>query len=134
MLHFHAVSWPTTSYSYVGYTITRTISFNITSISDEEDISMAELRLYLTSDQHVFRTGGNKTSVGVSIFDIFASDSIPSNGEMGPRQLLVTRYFDEKALNGWETFSVTDAVRRVYRTTQPLLKLEIRIKATFQTR
>ncbi len=44
------------------------------------------------------------------------------------------KVFEERQLNGWETFFVTDAVRRVYRTAQPLLKLEIRIKGTFQTR
>jgi hypothetical protein len=68
----------------VGYTITRTISFNITSIADEEDVSMAELRLFLAAEHRVFRSGfvTEKTpSVGVTIFDVASPDSVDSNGQ-----------------------------------------------------
>ncbi|KAK3598863.1 hypothetical protein CHS0354_008611 [Potamilus streckersoni] len=99
-----------------------TLVFNITSIAPEEDIILAELRLFTLVERD------RNTYVGVdrkvSVFEIIPTE-----------KRIIKRIISSKHIYGrnseWETFDVTSAVRRWINNAIAVQILEVRIDSIF---
>jgi hypothetical protein len=96
--------------------------FNITSISVEEQIDLAELRLYtLVERDRNFYIGIDRK---VSVYEV--------TDENVGYHLIDTQHIYGRD-SGWETFDVTSAVRRWVTKPSSLQILEIRIESVFHS-
>ncbi|KAK3089186.1 hypothetical protein FSP39_001575 [Pinctada imbricata] len=96
--------------------------FNITSISVEENIDLAELRLYtLVQRDRIMYIGVDRK---VSVYEVMENDA-------------GFHLIDSKHIYGrdsaWETFDVTSAVRRWVHKFNSIQILEIRIESVFHS-
>ncbi|XP_060083682.1 bone morphogenetic protein 10-like [Ylistrum balloti] len=100
-----------------------TMIFNITSISLEEVVDLAELRLFtlVEKDRNAYIGVDRK----VSVFEV-----IPANDQ--PYKLVNSKHIYGRNSN-WETFDVTSAVKRWVNDVTSVQILEIRIENVFHS-
>lgn len=122
-LFFISVGVTTTPASSTGSTTRlHTMVFNITSISVEEQIDLAELRLFtlVERDRNMYIGVDRK----VSVYEV-------TDDNVGYHVIDTQHVYGRDS--GWETFDVTSAVRRWVTKPSSLQILEIRIESVFHS-
>lgn len=120
---FISVGVTTTPASGTGSTTRlHTMVFNITSISVEEQIDLAELRLFtlVERDRNMYIGVDRK----VSVYEV-------TDDNVGYHVIDTQHVYGRDS--GWETFDVTSAVRRWVTKPSSLQILEIRIESVFHS-
>ncbi|XP_050390265.1 bone morphogenetic protein 10 [Patella vulgata] len=101
-----------------------TLAFNITSMGKDEEIKLAELRLYtlVIRDRNIYMGVDRKVLV-FEILDRFASEDEKYN--------LISQKHVYRHDSEWEVFDVTSAVTRWVRNVNSFQVLEVRIESVF---
>jgi hypothetical protein len=115
----------TTRTTYGNWTREHRLVFNVSSVSRDEDIYLAELRLLtlVETDRNMYDGINRRVSVfevidggnDVSAFPENVGVDVRSETTIIVRDLVASKDFYGRE-SGWETFTVTDAVRRWIRS------------------
>lgn len=100
-----------------------TLMFNVTSVSRDEEMYLAELRLYtlVEADRNRY-LGVDRT---VSVYEVHTTD-IQDYGTEKTSQMISTKHIYGRN-SGWETFTITDAVKRWVKSRMLTQLLEVHI-------
>ncbi|KAH3864429.1 bone morphogenetic protein 10-like [Dreissena polymorpha] len=119
------VRYPPVSGLWPGEAV-HSLTFDISALDRTENVNLAELRLYTVISKDPRKQIG--VSITVTIFEIVdVSDQSTSQVKYNK---LTTKYiyFEE---NSWESFDVTNAVKRSLQSASKIEKFEIRISGIF---
>lgn len=104
-----------------------TLMFNISSISRDEDIYLAEMRLYTLVEKD--RNNYQGVDRRVSIYQ----QTSPINQENTFQRELLDSKLIYGSHTGWETFTVTTALKRWVRARTSVQLVEVRIESIYET-